>query len=152
MRATKFQQKLSKDKETLWKIVKLFHPEIPNIARTNSGTVNVKNVRMEACLKYTWVSIKFRVRGYGYIDIGMQNSSNSSLWGKVTKEQMNNALTSGEVKFDIWRFTLDKVYQREEAYAKATRDRFSNQATVILKEAGYKLIELEEFYESYYSD
>jgi hypothetical protein len=146
---TKFQQTLSKDTETLWKIVKLYHPDMPNICRTNSGHADVKTQRMKTNLNYTWVCIDFRVRDYGSISISIQNSRHM-MWGQISKQYMESQMHT--VKFDSWRVCLDEVYKRTPKASDDSRELLSLKTAEILKEAGYKIIELDELYEYYYQD
>lgn len=155
MRATRFQSKLSSDKDALWDIVKLFHPDIPDTVTNVKGTktYSVKDDKMETYLKYQWVCISFKVRGYGLIDIGINNTENHNLYGSgVTKKDMKEALKNGNVSFAAWRFCIDSIYSKNKELSDKNRDSFSYMAGRLLSLHGYKLIEVEEWYEYYYSD
>ena len=79
---TQFQKRLIDDKETLWAIVKIYHPELPDTWETiKSGTMSVKDNKLSAYQKYDWVCIDFRVKDYGLISIGIQNANQSKLFG-----------------------------------------------------------------------
>jgi hypothetical protein len=144
---TKFQAKLLSDRGTLWDIVKLFHPTMPDEVENFKGTkiVNIKEERLAAYSKYQWVVIEFRVRTYGLISIGITNVRNSTCYGSgITKQHMSDDIANGNVKFDAWRFSLDKLFN-------SVRDK-SEQASEILISKGYKLIEVDEWYNYYYQD
>lgn len=154
MRNTKFQEKLLQDKECLWDLVKLFHPNIPDTVKNNKGKeLSVKDVRMSAHPHYTWVSIDFRVKGYGSISFAVDNKINSTLWGdRVTKEHMKNAIDKGEVTMGGWRICLDEIYKRDSKLSDKNRAGLSYLAGRILALHGYSIIELNEWYEEYYED
>lgn len=140
---TEFQKRLSQDKETLWKIVKVFHPEIPDTAKER-----IK----EGGLLYDWVTISMRIKGYGYISLGIDNCYQTKLYGPyITKEKMQKALIDGTVTFRIWRFA-DDVKSRPYSVTNSLHEPEMEEGIKILKEAGYKLQSASEMYKIYYED
>ena len=91
--------------------------------------------------KYTWVCIEFRVKGYGYISIGLDNHhSGIQLTGnKVTMDDIQAAINRRAIDLRIWRFVDDETYKREQ------------QAADFFKFT-YKQPTAKEFYNNYYSD
>lgn len=151
---TKFQSRLLSDKDAIWDIIKLFHPDIPNTVSSFKGD-KIFNVRdkIEVYVKYQWVCISFRIREYGVIDIGITNSNNHTLYGGgITKDDMKDALDNGDVKFRAWRFSLDKIYRENEELARKTEKSLDYMAGRLLSLHGYKLVEVDEWFDYYYSD
>lgn len=154
MKNTKFQNKLLQDKECLWDLVKLFHPNIPDTVVINEGKVlSVKDDKMAAYPRYSWVSVDFRVRGYGLVNFAVNNKENFTLWGNgVTKADMQEALDNGDVTMGGWRISLDKIYKEDPRLSDKNRNGLSYLAGRILALHGYSLIEVDEWFESYYED
>lgn len=144
---TKFQAKLISDKDTLWNIVKLFHPELPDEVPNNAGMISVKDVRLCAYTNYDWVCIEFRARGYGLISIGVENCNdvNFKHLGMGHKlEDFQRTLDEGGVAFRAWRFAMDcKSDDGNPDVAEYTK---------ILTDAGYELQSAKEWYDYYYKD
>ena len=148
---TNFQRTLPQDKETCWQIVKLFHPELEDA---------YKHKMIARKGNYHWVTIEFRVKGYGQISIGIDNNHNTTLFGnRVTKGMMQSAIKNGDVSFRCWRFSLDrdsiefkddyddyimKIDQEEEILKPLYQ--------ALLKKAGYKLMPVSTWYDLYYED
>jgi hypothetical protein len=145
---TQFQKTLPKDIDTLWDIVKVYHPDIPEEAKGKVST----------SLNYDWVCIEFRVKGYGYVAIGVDNCCQYALWGdRVSKADMIKALQDGTVTFRTWRFSTDKLFEKDIAKSlspehKQLENELSDKSIEILKSAGYKLQSPEEMYHIYYED
>lgn len=143
---THFQQTLPKDIETLWLIVKMYHPNIPDEAKEKLNTY----------LHYDWVCINCKVRGYGYINIGIDNACNYTLWGpNISKQDMIKAIENGEVTFRTWRFSMDKLFNRNIPRPKEYEEKqevLSQASASILKAAGYRLQSPSEMYVIYYED
>lgn len=170
---TKFQERLSKDYETLWKIIKLYHPDIDDkhFERFKSVPTQVKggawkNINKSVYLKYDWVIIDFNIRGYGRISLRIENCKNSGgalgigLFGpRVTKKDMQNAIDQGNVEMYIGRFADDKVYREQEIKDASTPDYLKEKdpealaaGIQVLKDAGYTIQSVDEWYKIYYSD
>jgi hypothetical protein len=148
---THFQKSLVNDRDTLWGIVKLFHPDIPEESPTNKGLVSTKDRKLSANVKYDWVVIVFRVRGWGIVSIGINNCHQYKLFGpKITKEDMSKALKDGTCTLRTWRFCMDK--KSSSTKIGAEEEECCKQAVELLKSRGYKLQSVEEMYEIYYSD
>lgn len=157
-----FQYNLIRDNETLWKIVKLFHPDIPETYVTKKGEVKFTKELIKASAQYMWVTIRFSVKEYGCIDLGITNCKNSTLWGQgVEKIHMKKAIKSGDVKFNVWRFILDKLYKKDEdlTFDKTSHEFINTESYLkresyvnILTDAGYKLTDVDVWFEYYYSD
>lgn len=144
---TEFQRKLVKDKETLWTIVKIFHPDIPETFETKNGPLSVKDNKLCAYLKYDWVCIEFRIKSFGVVSLGIDNCHQWELFGpKITKNMMQKALNDGTCKFHVWRFT------RDEMSAAGQSKELEAAAIDILKKAGYSLQSVSEMYKIYYED
>ena len=91
--------------------------------------------------KYTWVTIQFRVKGYGYISFAVDNhdSGTSLFGGKVTKKDIEDALKRKAIWFKVWRFSDDEIYKREEQ----SKQYLSN---------NFKQPTVDEFHKIYYED
>lgn len=148
--ASKFQQQLPKDIDTLWEIVKIWHPEIPDTWETKrSGIMSVKENKLNPYCKYSWVCIDFRLAGYGQVSIGIDNGNNYSLYGpRTTKDDIRQAMAKGLITIRTWRFSLDKLSREDES-----QDEVNNQRTTeLLKQKGYTIQSVDEFFDDYYSD
>lgn len=89
--------------------------------------------------KYTWVTVGFRIKKYGYVSFAIDNhDSGISLFGdRITKKDIQDALDRKIIWFKVWRFSDDEIYKREQ------------QVTEFLK-TNFKQPSLEEFYKVYY--
>ena len=146
MNLTKFQEQLLSDPDTLWDIVKIMHPGIPDTVTNNKGeNLDVKEVRMKAKALYNWVVIEFRVKGYGMICIIIDNSySLDFLHGpNITKERMQEVLDKGRVEFRVSRSVLDKDHYPYNPFE--TFD-----AVISLLKEKYSVINADEWYSYYY--
>jgi hypothetical protein len=153
MKNTIFQSKLIEDKECLWDLVKLFHPNIPNTVESNKGIMLSVKDKVIASSKYTWVNISFKVRGYGLIDFAVDNKTNHTLMGnRVTKKDMQEAINNEQVTISGWRTCLDKVYVEDPNLSDENRDGLSFLVSRTLALHGYSIITIPEWYESYYED
>ena len=153
-KGTKFQQTLPGDKETLWKIVKLFHPDIPDeFVNRKSIRRSIKDEFMTAYPgNYDWVSIRFKVPGYGDISLGINNAHQvrNKFWGPDwTLQEFKIGFQEGEFDFRIWRFVDDTLYINSLDLSK---DELHDQYVEILKSAGYELQSPQEFYHNYFKD
>lgn len=143
---TKFQRNLTEDKDTLLKIVKIFHPDIPDSITTKQGITIPLQVIITPDEKYDWVIIYGKVQGYGTVSIGISNSNHYSLFGpKITKEDITEALIDGSIHFRLWRFVDDLL-------SDTTNGTMEEEAIDLLKQKGYTLQSVEEFYKIYYKD
>ena len=151
---TQFQKRLLADTETLWAIVKLLHPDIPDtFIGKKDKVIDVKKDRLAAHLRYDWVCIEFRVRGFGQISIGISNAKNYKLMGpNVTKAQMTTALLDGTITMKVWRFTLDKWYDQDAIVLSKPEEPILAQAAQLLYNQGYTLQSPDEMYGIYYSE
>jgi hypothetical protein len=157
---TKFQKKLMNDLDTLWGIVKIYHPDIPEHTTTNKGEqLNVKEKKLSAYLKYDWVCIDFRVKGYGLISIGVDNCNQTGLFGpRISKQQMSKALRDGTCSIRTWRFSLDSKYKSftPEKGSWNTRseaeEALDQKAVELLTSKGYGLQSVDEMFQIYYED
>jgi hypothetical protein len=97
--------------------------------------------KLEFSFKYTWVTVQFKVKGYGYISFGIDSHDSGAhlIGNKVTKDDIAAALKRGAIKLKIWRFVDDEISKREQ------------QATEFLVNM-YKPADVEEFYDHYYKD
>jgi hypothetical protein len=168
---TKFQEKLSKYYNTLWKIIKLYHPDVDDkhFDKFKSVPVQLKggrwtHVNKTVYLKYDWVVIDYHIRGYGDISLRIENCKNSGgslgigLFGpKVTKKDMLNAIAQGNVQMYIGRFANDKLYSDTnemgiKEYLEEKDPIALELGIQILKNAGYTIQSVDEWYKIYYSD
>jgi len=156
---TEFQRKLIKDIDTLWVIVKLFHPSIiESFEYKKDKQIFTKQTKdtINAYWHYDWVCIDLKVPGYGNVRIGINNSAQYKLYGpRVTKEEMKTALEDGTIFFDVWRFAGDTggVKNDKDPLADRKYDEPAKIAAVeLLKSKGYTLQSVDEFYKIYYAD
>lgn len=152
MASTKFQSDLVKDKDTLWDIVKIFHPDIPEEVTTRAGHKRIVKNHMKASAHphYSWVEIEFRVLGYGYVHICLDNKTNTSLCGSgVMKSDMQEALDLGKVSITAWRIVNDKGYKNEYPRIVGKEEL---ETVALLLSRGYSLISADEWYYYYYQD
>lgn len=146
-----FQRRLVEDKDTLWKIVKAMHPYIPDTFTNNKDKVcSMKDERLKAYMKYDWVNIEFRAKGYGMVSIGITNCEDTTngcglMGGDVTRQDMRDALESGNVKFRVWRF-VDDHHSKREHFAQELS------CKEIFEAANYTQPTVAEWYKFYYSD
>jgi hypothetical protein len=160
---TLFQKTLPNDLDTCWEIVKIFHPNIPEFTTNNKGQkISVRDHLLKAYGgNYDRVSIEFRVRGYGYIHICINNCHDTSfMFGpSVTKERMQNALDNNKVQFRAWRIVTDETYKKcfenlryDSTIRKHIEQLEYNLYSQLLTEKGYKLQSVNEWYNNYYTD
>lgn len=154
---TEFQRKLIKDIDTLWEIVKIFHPDLPDSAISRKGNNYSWKDKMRVYEHYDWVCIEInKIPNYGSVNISISNSQNYKLYGpKVTKAEMKTALEDGTITMDIWRFAGDDGYKDrtlntidERALDLGKKER----GIELLKSRGYTLQSVDEFYKIYYED
>lgn len=151
---TQFQKDLSADKETLWAIVKLLHPDIPETFIGNKDRViSVKKDRLACNLRYDWICIDFQVRGWGQVAIGIDNSRNYKLYGPhITKKQMAASLLDGTTTMNVWRFVNDKGHDPDHIIESKPEEPGIIAAVKLLYDRGYKLQSADEMYEIYYEE
>lgn len=150
-----FQEGLVSDRETLWKIVKVFHPDAPDSAKEN----------FTAYLKYDWVTVKVDVRGYGTIAIGINNCNHNMSGDSIDERSYEFALEDKMVEFQAWRFVSDRFYGEKEAEAEMLRQkpkgdyesffesfRLLPTYKKILVSAGYRYKSADEFLQYYYKN
>lgn len=145
---TKFQQRLLKDRQTLWDIVKLFHSDIPDYVLTTKERLLNVPLMMEGGINYTWVTIGFNVPNFGRIDIGIENKAGSSLYGSGINKDMIKA-EQVKLSFRAWLFVGDVKYKHLSDEQIALLQPKINE---LLKSRGYRVIEVDEFYKDYYQD
>ena len=138
---TNFQAKIVEDKDTLWAIVKLFHPNIPS---------TVKDDLRAYAGNYHWVSIEFMAKEYGKVALCINNCKDSTpLWGdSVTKKDMQKAIKSGNVQFYIWRMWNDKLKKNNDDNERLLTIIYTD----ILNRAGYQIQTVDEWFRLYYQD
>lgn len=140
MKKTKFQCDFKR--KDAFEIVKLWHPELPI-------------EKIESCLKfgpgaYCWNQIQFNIAGYGKVALGISNYNNHTLYGRVSKERMIEAMNSGEIGFHVWRFSLDKLADNEK-YGSPERTELEKKSADYLSKH-YSIMSIDEFYNQYYED
>lgn len=152
--ATEFQKRLLADTDTLWQIVKLMHPDIPETQVANKAKVlSVKNDKLKARLHYDWVCIDFHVRGWGDVSIGVDNSRNHKLYGPhITKQQMADSLKDGSTSMNVWRFVNDKKHDPNAILESKPEEPCIKLAVELLYTKNYKLQSADEMYEIYYAE
>lgn len=101
---TKFQTTVSK--ELLKKIVKFFHPTLTE--------EQLDKIRWG--IKYSWVTISFSVKDYGYISLGINNHEimEGILFGPITKEEVKRIFKDKRVGYKIWRFVDDCLFEKDD--------------------------------------
>ena len=92
------------NKQLLLNIINYFHPDL-----------NLKNSdKIKYFTKYNWIIIEFRVKGYGYISLGLENHyCNKPLWGPISKERVKELFDKNLIGYRIWRFVNDVFYNVE---------------------------------------
>lgn len=148
-----FQQGLVNDRETLWKIVRVFHPDVPDSAR----------ISFLASLKYDWVKVKADVKRYGTIAIGINNCNHIMSGDSIDESSYEFALQDKMVEFLAWRFVSDRFYREKHEEAKRVREKVNGIYVEssepfrllpvykkILVSAGYRYKSTDEFLEYYY--
>ena len=121
------------DKQLLLNIVNYFHPDL-----------NLKNHdKIKYSIKYNWVIIEFRIKGYGYISLGLYNHHCiKPLWGPISKERVKELFDENLIGYKIWRF-IDDVKYNVEGYIREDNSFFKD---VI------PLPSQEEYYDYYMKD
>jgi hypothetical protein len=135
-KGTVFQSTITK--EHLIQICQILHPEL-----TQS---QLDQLRFST--KYTWVTVEFSAKNYGYISFAIDNHSGSGLYGGgVTKDRIKESLRKKDIKFRIWRFSNDILF---------TVNQKKDETLYLLArkyiERNYQLPTVDEFYNNYYKD
>ncbi len=149
----KIQNILNKDLNTMRAILYLFHPEAPAVD-------DKKLADMCRNGSYDWVGISGNIKGYGKIDILIDNGHDTtgmygSGWNIEDFEERQPKMV-----FNIWRTSMDKMPTNDlTVYDQSSRE-FTNsesyklrpQYTKIITNAGYETLSAKEWMEEYYSD
>jgi hypothetical protein len=138
-----FQKRLMADKATMWKIVKMFHPDLDDSHES----------KLQAHPRYHWVCIDFDVTNYGTVSIGVDNGNNPAvLMGPdITKEQIKAAIKSGKISMQVWRFANDSYFKKNPGVVlEPDRTTLSEAAVSLLKARGYLIQTADEFYYWYH--
>lgn len=140
MKKTQFQRDF-KRKDAI-EIVKIWHPEL-------------SIERIEKCIKYgpgsyCWCEINFGAGDYGKVQLGLSNYNCHTLWGPVSRERMIEAKALGEIKFHVWRFSMDKLSDNEK-YGSPERKLLEEKSEQYLLKH-YKIMPIDEFFNQYYED
>lgn len=148
---TLFQTLLPEDKDTLWDIIKIFHPDARDIEKH----------RMVVSIKYDWVMVK--MSGHTdttqpvQISLGIENSSLHPMiyGGPKPIKVFQDALDNNQVSFRVWRFADDDKYLKDQT---GVLDQLKldtelrKQAVELLKSRGYDLQTAFEMYTLYHQD
>lgn len=140
MKKTQFQRDF-KMKDAI-EIVKIWHPDLSIeqiVERIKCGPSS-----------YCWCEIKFKVKGYGNVQLGISNYNCHTLWGSVSRQSMIEAKERGEIKFHVWRFAMDKLYDNEKYGSPERKVLEDASAQYLLKH--YKIMSIDEFFNQYYED
>jgi hypothetical protein len=151
---TQFQLTLGNDRDTLYDIVKIFHPyiEVYDIGKIKS--------LLSIELRYDWVTVKLRYKnklGELNISIGIENGNVQPMiyGGNKPMSVFEDALDNNQVLFRAWRFVDDILYNRESVFdeniAQVNRD-LSNQVAELLKSRGYTVQSAKELFTIYHED
>jgi len=151
---TEFQRKLIKDLDTLWEIVKIYHPTLPDLAISRKGNEYSWKEKMRAYWHYDWVCIEIiKIPDYGSVHIGINNSQNYTLYGpRVTKAEMKTAIEDGSITMDVWRFAGDAGNRKDTLDQRKLDAPQKEKAVELLYSKGYTLQSVDEFFKIYYKD
>jgi hypothetical protein len=139
---TVFQKNIKVD--DLMAVTKMLHPDLPD------GW----EVKFSSYRKYTWVCVSFKIKWYGNIDFGIDNHHQPqlTLYGpKITKAEMDKSLHNGEIDWNVWRFSLDKLSREREVIDKLPEEPCITEAKAYIK-SRYHLPSVNEFHHIYYED
>lgn len=146
---TLFQTILQEDNDTLWEIVKIFHPNAPD---------NHKH-RMVVSVKYDWITVKlsyYATSNAIQVSLGIHNAQAFHIsGGNKPIKVFEDALTNNEVSFRIWRFTDDTLYKEytDEPFGEGPGDQdCCKEAVELLQSRGYDLQTAFEMYTIYHQD
>lgn len=81
-----------------------------------------------------------------HIDIGINNHTAHGLWGKITKQRMQQALDEGEISFRFWNFNYSYGQKKE------INELQTKHIVEYLNKQGIGLPTVDEFYYQYYKD
>ena len=143
---------LPDDLNTVKKLLLLFHPE-----------VRVTDEQLAKMIKrgsYNWMQIEGRVTGYGYISLIIDNKNDTSnLWGSGWQlDEFKKR--HHRLQFNIFRTSLDKFptnvledYDENLGVFKASESyKLYPLYSLILKDAGYRVMTAREWFDYYYKD
>lgn len=155
---TEFQTTLINDKETLWEIIKIYHPGIPEYTQYKKKLVSVKDVILKVRPHYSWVNIEFNVKEYGYISFTINNmDSDHSIWGnKHTLANFEQYIKQKKLTFRVWRFYDDCQFVNSDPLAKEKtyKEKLDGIREIeiiqLLKNKGYKIATAQEWFNNYY--
>lgn len=151
---TQFQLSLCNDIDTLYDIVKIYHPyiELYDIDKIKSF--------LKVDLRYDWVMVRLNYKnkiGELKISLGIENGNVQPIIcsGNKPMRVFEEALANNQVSFRVWRFADDILYNRESVFdedvAQVNRD-LSNQAAELLKSRGYSVQSAKEMFTIYHED
>ena len=151
---TQFQLSLCKDRDTLYDIIKIYHPYIEqyDIDKIKSF-LNIE-------LRYDWVTVKLNYKnkiGELKISLGIENGNVQPIICSGNKPMyvFQDAIDNNQVSFRVWRFVDDILYNRESVFdediAQVNRE-LSNQAASLLKSRGYTVQSAKEMFKIYHKD
>lgn len=145
---TLFQQSMTV--EDMIYCVKLAHPDLDSeLVKKAFWDPKKKQMATRCPGPYTWCSFQHKFKGYGYVNICIDNHRNHTLWGpNVTKAQIKRALDAGEIGWRAWRITIDRRYKDFDSDKADTA-----MAEIVSYVSGiYQLPSVDEFYDYYYED
>jgi hypothetical protein len=149
----KLMYELVNDLETVKKILLLFHPEIEPIIE---GFDLSKFIRRGA---YHWMDIRGGLGKFGRCDLVISDMDDpTGLYGQVPKREFELAVH--RLQFNIWRTILDSKPTNDLSGFDKELKEFTNsesyilrpQYTKILKDAGYRTKNADEWFKEYYRD
>jgi len=166
---THFNRTFIHDVDSIIKIIKIFHPDIPDFilqvevqGRFNTGGISRSNAIRVKQGNYDWVTLEGKIKDYGQVAIGIDNCHNSTLFGpKITRDHMRKAIEKGDVTFKVWRFAHDIGSKNDPILVMNPIDRIltpfpdlteEEKAIEIIKKAGHRLQSVDEWYKLYYQD
>jgi hypothetical protein len=150
-----FQKILSRDKETIWKIIKVFHPNIPEVDKKGKSLKE----SIEISTPYDWVAIGLNYPG-GRVHISITNCKHHFYGSSITSKNYIEAVEANKVRFNVTVHSMDSTYEEIDYNYDKNLEEFINSVSWIkypeyrdiLVNAGYDLKPTKEFMRYYYED
>lgn len=153
---TLFQTILQDDKQTLFEIIKIFHPYLNN----NINKVIDAN-RVVITIKYDWIVVALAYHNQSgnmvRASLGIKNGDVHPMitGGNKSIKVFQDALDNNQVSFKVWRFSDDELYLKDQTGILNQREHdleLRKEASELLKSKGYDVQTAFEMYKIYHED